>query len=356
MPFPLNDIYAFLAKGDLWSWLSTLGLALGLTVVVRLAISFVAASLRKLSSRTPFVWDDVAVNVLASTRGWVIFVLLFNALEPLMTISARADRVTDVLAVMAMAMQIIFWGFGIISGWHQTYLETRVQRDASSAAALGLLYTAMRAGFVVIVLLSALNNLGVDVHALVAGLGVGSLAIGLAAQNILQDLLASFSIVLDKPFVVGDFIVVGNLNGTVENIGIKTTRVRALSGEQIVFSNKNLLDSRVQNFKSLWQRRVVQKFSVAYSTPREKLREVPVWIRALVEADQRLKFDRCHLAFLGDLSLDFELVYLVLDPDYNLYMDRQQQLFLDVLERFAAENIELAVPTKSVTITKPAET
>ena len=140
--------------------------------------------------------------------------------------------------------------------------------------------------------------------------------------------MGSFSIVLDKPFVVGDFIVVGSLNGVVENIGIKTTRVRALSGEQIVFSNKDLLSSRVQNFKSMWQRRVVQKFSVAYATPPEKLRPIPGWIRAFVEREPKLKFDRCHLAYYGASTLDFELVFMVTDPDYNVYMDLQQELFL----------------------------
>ena len=348
MPVTYEDVLMFIQKGDVWSWATLLGVAFGGAILIRFTVKVLSTRLRILSSRTAFKWDDILVNMIASTRGYVIFVWLFNALEGLMTITPRADRISDIVTVAVTALQIVFWGLEIIRGWHTTYLEQRVQRDASSAAALGLIYTGLRAAFIGIVILTALNNIGVDVHAFVAGLGVGGIAIALAAQTILADLLASFSIVLDKPFVVGDFIVVGNLNGVVENIGIKTTRVRALSGEQIVFSNKDLLGSRVQNFKTMWQRRVVQKFSVTYDTPSEKLRQIPGWIRGFVEAEPKLKFDRCHFAYYATSSLDYELVFLVTDPDYNVYMDLQQELFLRVLEKFADEGVSFAFPTQSL--------
>ena len=164
-------------------------------------------------------------------------------------------------------MQVAIWGFYVIKNWRQIYLDQRVKKDPSSSAALGLLFTAVQVTFLIVLVLIGLSNLGVDITALLAGLGVGGIAVALAAQNILGDLLASLSIVLDKPFVVGDFIVAGSEKGTVEHIGIKTTRLRSLSGEELIFSNKDLLESRVQNFKRMWVRRVVQSFVVVYSTP-----------------------------------------------------------------------------------------
>ena len=173
MPVTYADIELFLAKGDPLAWATLLGVALGATLVIRLTVRFASSRLRILSSRTSFKWDDVVVDMIASTRAWVIFLWLFNSLQTLMNVSPRVDRWTSNLAVFALAMQIIFWGLDIIRGWHTTYLEAKVQRDASSAAALGLLYTAIRAGFIAVVILCALNNVGVDVHAFVAGLGVG---------------------------------------------------------------------------------------------------------------------------------------------------------------------------------------
>ncbi len=174
-------------------------------------------------------------------------------------------------------------------------------------------------------LLLALDNLGVDVTALVAGLGVGGIAVALAVQSILGDLFASLSIVLDKPFVIGDFIIVGDLLGTVENVGIKTTRVRSLSGEQLIFSNADLLNSRIRNYGRMYERRVVFTVGVTYDTPRHKLE---------------------------DFSLDFETVYYVQDPAYNLYMDIQQAINLELYQRFADEGIEFAYPTQTLFLAK----
>jgi small-conductance mechanosensitive channel len=194
----------------------------------------------------------------------------------------------------------------------------------------------------------ALDNLGVNVTALVAGLGVGGVAVALAVQNILGDLFASLSIVLDKPFVLGDFIIVGELLGAVENIGIKTTRVRSLSGEQLIFSNNDLLNSRIRNFGRMAERRVVFQLGVVYGTPKAKLEQIPAIIRSAIEAQQQTRFDRSHFAGYGDFSLDFENVYYVLDRDYNVYMDIQQAINLEIYGRFAEDGIEFAYPTQTL--------
>ncbi|HWU44155.1 MAG TPA: mechanosensitive ion channel family protein, partial [Bdellovibrio sp.] len=202
------------------------------------------------------------------------------------------------------------------------------------------------------VVLFGMSNLGIDVGALIAGLGIGGIAVALAAQNILGDLLASLSIVLDKPFEVGDAISVGGLSGVVENIGLKTTRVRATTGEQLIFSNKDLLESRVQNFKRMWQRRVVLKIGVTYSTPESKLTQIPGWIKGFIEADETLRFDRAHFMNIGAHSLDFEVVFFVKSDSYQVYMDRQQALLLTIYNKFNFEKVEFAYPTQSIIVEK----
>jgi small-conductance mechanosensitive channel len=201
-----------------------------------------------------------------------------------------------------------------------------------------------------LLLLLALENLGIDITALLAGIGIGAVAIGLALQNILSDLFASLSIVLDKPFEIGDFVIVDDLMGTVENVGLRTTRVRALSGEQLVFSNNDLIQSRIRNYGRLRERRVVFHVGVTYDTPSEKLREIPELVREIVEARDRVRFDRSHFQGFGDFSLNFETVYWVLEPDYALYMDVQQEINLALVDAFAERAIEFAYPTQTILV------
>jgi small-conductance mechanosensitive channel len=190
-----------------------------------------------------------------------------------------------------------------------------------------------------------LTNLGVKIGPLVAGLGIGAAAIALAVQNILGDLFASLSIALDKPFRIGDFLVVGDEKGTVEQIGIKSTRLRSLSGEQIVMSNGDLLKSRVRNFGLLYERRAEFSIGIVYETPVEVVREVPSIIEAAIRAQPKTRFDRAHFAGFGAYALNFEAVYFVLDAEYNTYMNIQQAINLQLMEEFARRGIELAYPT-----------
>jgi small-conductance mechanosensitive channel len=199
-----------------------------------------------------------------------------------------------------------------------------------------------------LVLLLALDNLGFNITALLAGMGIGGIAVALAAQNILGDLFASLSIVLDKPFVVGDFIVVGEQLGTVEYIGLKTTRIRSLGGEQIVFSNTDLLGSRIRNYKRMQERRVVFGFGVVYQTPHEKLQTIPGMVREIIGKLDRARFDRAHFKEYGDSSLNFEVVYYVLSADYNVYMDIQQAINLELFRRFQEDGIDFAYPTRTL--------
>nr|MBI1230312.1 mechanosensitive ion channel [Cytophagales bacterium] len=195
-----------------------------------------------------------------------------------------------------------------------------------------------------------ISNLGYDVSAIIAGLGIGGIAIALAAQNILGDLFNYFVIFFDRPFEIGDFLVVGDKNGIVEKIGIKTTRIKTLSGEQLVVANSDLTSSRIHNFKKMQRRRILFTVGVTYETPPEKLRMIPGILKEIVETASNVDFDRAHFKGFGDSSLDFEIVYHINSPDYNVYMDIQQQYNFLIYERFGEMGISIAFPTRTLYI------
>jgi small-conductance mechanosensitive channel len=189
----------------------------------------------------------------------------------------------------------------------------------------------------------------------VASLGIGGIAVALAVQNILGDLFASLSITLDKPFSIGDFIVVGDFQGDVEDIGLKSTRVRSLSGEELVFANTDLLNSRIRNYKKLQERRIVFTVGVVYNTPSGKLEKIPGMLEEIIKPIPDTRFDRAHFKTLGDYSLDFEVVYYVLVPEYATYLDIQQRINLTIYKQFEDEGIEFAYPTQTVVVAEGAQ-
>jgi small-conductance mechanosensitive channel len=205
------------------------------------------------------------------------------------------------------------------------------------------------------VFLMVLDNFGVNITALVASLGVGGIAVALAVQNILGDLFASLSIMLDKPFELGDFIIVGDVLGSVEHIGLKTTRVRGLGGEQVVFSNGDLLKSRIHNHKRMETRRVAFVLRVAYGTSEEQLCGIPRMLREIISAKPNVDFERAHFFMWGEWSLDFEVVYHFRSPDYILHMDAQQDIFLEIYRRFEEEGIRFAHPMSIVRLADPPQ-
>ena len=200
----------------------------------------------------------------------------------------------------------------------------------------------------IIGILFLIDNLGYDITTVIAGLGIGGIAIALAAQTVLGDLFSYFVIFFDKPFQIGDFIVVDDKMGTVEYVGIKTTRIKTLNGEQLVFSNTDLTDSRVHNYKKMEKRRVVFSLGVVYQTDSGKLKQIPDIIKKIIGGLPDTQFDRAHFLSFGDFSLNFECVYFVISADYNLYMDRQQAINLQLLEAFKREKIEFAYPTRTI--------
>jgi len=204
----------------------------------------------------------------------------------------------------------------------------------------------------VIGIIMLLDNMGYKVSTVVTGLGIGGIAVALAAQAVLGDLFSYISIIFDRPFQLGDVIVSGDVTGTVENIGIKTTRIRSVWGEEIILSNSQLTGSKIQNLKRMENRRVLFALGVTYDTPVEVLKGIPESIKEIIDGVKETKFDRAHFRSFGDFSLNFEVVYTVLNPDYTRYMDIQQEINFKIAEKFATQKIEFAYPTQTLQIKK----
>lgn len=342
-------------KQELWGNPAWLWAASALAFLVSVPALFVARAVvvRRLRARAeaaPGGLAEGAAEVL--DRTWKL-VLLFAGLFVATRLPALPTGLEEALVktfVVAALIQAGVWATALLSHWIRSRIEAQKREAAGAAASTAVILLSFGGKLAVwsVVVLSSLDSLGVDVTALIAGLGIGGVAVALAAQNVLSDLFASVSIALDRPFEIGDFIIVGDFLGTVEYIGLKTTRVRSLWGEQLVFSNADLLGSRVRNFKRMRERRVVFSIGVTYQTPHAKLEAIPGMLRETVEAQADVRFDRAHLFEFGDSALIFEVVYYVLSPDYNLYMDRRQAINLEIHRRFEKGKIEFAYPTQTI--------
>jgi small-conductance mechanosensitive channel len=317
-------------------------LALGVFFAVPLVLAFG----KRLAAR--LLRDGIPSAVVRATNQWVLLPVAVYAAALSLELPPRLERMAALGALLALLAQGGLWASRALGAWFESRFRDARSRDPDGATTLKLLGFAAQGALWLLVALLALDQLGFDVTALIAGLGIGGVALALAVQNILGDVFACAAIALDRPFVVGDFIVVDGLRGTVENVGLKTTRVRSLDGELLVFSNADLLKSRVRNFKRMRERRIQFGLGTTYGTPADKVRRVPGWLRQAVEAQPKTRFDRAHFKGYGDSALEFEVVYYVLEPDYNVYMDVQQSLNLAIYERFAAEGVEFAFPTRTL--------
>lgn len=305
--------------------------------------------LEKFAERTKTNIDDTLVGLLEKTKLIFLIVLAVFFASKILRLTADVSDFLYKSMVFFLLMQVAVWANQLVSIFLHRYHKIKIQQDnASARASISAIsfITKLLVWMLIIVLM--LDNLGFNIKTLVAGLGVSGIAIALATQNILSDLFASFLIVLDKPFVIGDYIIVDSYMGTVEYIGLKTTRIRSLSGEQLIFANSDLLKSRIKNYKRMTERRVSFSFGVVYQTPAELVEKIPGMVREIIESQQLTRFDRSHFKEFGASSLDYETVYYVLDPDFGKYRDIQQQVNLELFRRFAAEGIEFAYPTQTV--------
>ncbi len=331
-----------------WMWAAIV--MLSVLTVLRVLRTVVARRIAALAARTANRLDDQIAEMMRRTRFFFILILSIYSGALLLDLSSKWEMLVQGALVLAVVLQIGLWLTSLLGIVVSHYVEREIGQGSDAIGATTALTFIGKLLLWVALVLWAFDNIGWKVTTLVAGLGITGIAVALAAQNILGDLFASFSILFDKPFVIGDFIMVDDLMGHVERIGMKTTRIKSLSGEQLVISNADLLKSRIRNFKLLQERRVVFTIGVVYQTAYASLAAIPKMIREIVESQPSVRFDRAHFASYGESALTYEVVYWVTDPDYNTFMDIQQSINLALFRKFEEEGIQFAYPTRTVVI------
>ena len=322
------------------------GTALALLAVTLLARRIAARYFQRAHAAGRTDVMELALDLVGRTSKTFLVVVSVYAGLQFLHLPPRGRELVNSTVTVVSFWQLGLWASVAVSWWLERSRRGRRGDDRAAASSLAVVAFLTKAVVWVMMVLLALENLGVNITTLVAGLGVGGVAVALAVQNILGDLFASLSITFDQPFFVGDFVSVDTFSGTVEHIGIKSTRLHSISGEEIVISNADLLKSRLRNFGRMTERRVLFTVGVTYETPVEKVEQVPGIIRSIIEAIPEARFDRSHFSAHGAVSLDFETVYYVLKPEYQRHMDIQQQIHLKLHREFARLGIEFAYPTQ----------
>lgn len=331
-------------------YLISLSVIVGGIIILRLFKKIILIRLKKFAQGTESHLDDLVINAVEKfalpALNFLIVYLGINYLE----LTEKADKIIKV----AVAVLITFFLLRLVSrlALHglQTYVrkqdqgEEKVKQLGGIMLILNLFIWAIGGIFL-------FDNLGYDVGTIIAGLGIGGIAIALAAQNIVADLFNYFVIFFDRPFEIGDFIVLDDKKGTVEYIGIKTTRVKSLTGEQLVLSNSDLTKSRLHNFKRMQRRRIEFSIGATYQTPLQEVKNIPEIIKGIIGSIDGITLDRTHFSSYGESSLVFQTVYFVENADYNSYMDIQQTINLRLFEEFEKRKIEFAYPTRSIFVT-----
>ena len=353
MPLNLQEILKLVYfDNTLERWLLAFGIAVVLSIVLSILNKQLIKHFRSYSLKTHSDFDDLLVELLSKTSYILIVVFSLFIGSLFLNVNDTILQIRKSIIIIAIIVQFGFWGNGLIS----YYVKKKVREESFRT---GAKVTQLKAvGFVIQILvwisviILIISNLGFNVTTLITGLGIGGIAIALALQNVLSDVIASMSIILDKPFEVCDFIVVDDLRGDVEDIGLKTTRVRSLSGEQLIFSNNDLLQSRIKNYKRMNDRRILFTLGVVYETPYEKLERIPDILDEIITEEPKTRFDRAHFQAYGDFSLNYEIVYYVLSPDYIDFMNAQHSINLAIFKRFQEEGIEFAYPTQTLFVNR----
>lgn len=340
------DLNAFLGL-PVTQWLYAIAAVVISYVFIVYLLKFVITRLDALAGRTSTRFDDMAVEVLRRTHRLAIAMAAFLVGSQFLSLPEKWGNRIDHLWFLVIGFQIALWMNRGVSIWTTERLEGQ-SATSHNPVITTMMSWVFRALLWSILLLAMLANVGVNITAFVASLGVGGVAVALAVQSILSDLFASAAIGLDKPFEIGDFIVFGEVAGSIEHIGLKTTRIRSLSGEQVVCSNTELLKNTIHNYKRMTERRILFGFGITYDASPEKLRQVPALVKQAVESAGDTRFDRAHMKGFGESSLDFEVVYYVTDPSYNLYMDIQQTINLELMTELAASGLDFAFPTRTI--------
>ncbi len=337
---------------SLGAWGVALGLALTINVVIAVGRWWVLKYFSVLSSRTSTGFDDAFVEMARQTKHTLVFCVTLLVGTQYLVLADNIEGYFAKIAVIAFFLQIGLWVAAAINFWIGRFRHNSMSKDAAATTSLAAMSLVSKLVLWSVILLLILSNLGVDVTALVAGMGIGGIAIALAVQNILGDLFASLSIVIDKPFEVGDSIEVDTFVGRVEHVGLKTTRIRSNTGEQIVIANGDLLKTRIRNYKRMQERRILFRFGVTYQTPVAQLKAIPQIVQDIIGNFKAARFDRAHFVQLAGSSLDFEVVYWMVNPDFTVFRNVQQEINLQLFERFAERGIDFAYPTQTLFVEK----
>ena len=343
----LNEIYW---NNTVRDYLYVIAAIIVTWIILQAIKKWVIATVRRFTGRSKTSVDDVLITGLEKFIIPYIYLLINFAIINQLKLSAGINKSIDV----AIAVVTVYFGARFINHAIHTSMKFYLTRRGEAPSRI-LQMNGILNIFKVLVwgigLLFLLDNLGYQVTTIITGLGIGGIAIALAAQNILGDLFSYFVIFFDKPFEIGDFIVAGDKVGTVEQIGIKTSRIRTLSGEELVMPNAELVKTPIHNFKKMETRRVVFSIQIAYKTPAEQLKEIPQILKDIV-SKENVKFDRAHLQALGDYSITYEVVYIVLSADYNVFMDIHQSICFNIIDSFKTNGIEFTYPTQIVMLDK----
>ena len=330
------------------TWLWALGAAIVLAFVFNFILKRFVRSFASFAEKTETELDDLVSALLEKTSIMLIIIFSVYAATFFLDLTGQLKEFRKSVVVICLLVQVGFWGSGFIDYYVAKKLAGIDVGSGASITHIRSLGFLVKSVLWVVLVILTIDNLGFDPTTIIAGLGVGGIAVALALQNVLGDLIASLSIILDKPFEVGDFIVVDNMSGDVEHIGLKTTRLRSISGEQLVLSNNDLLQSRVKNYKRMDTRRILFSLGVVYETSYDNLVRIPVLIKEIIDTEPKARFVRAHFRSYGDFALNYEIVYFVLTPLFDDYMDIQQNVNLKIFKKFSEEEIEFAYPTRKV--------
>ena len=338
----------FILNNSLKDYLIFVLLFLFILFILKIFKTIVLKKLKKISQKTKTSLDDAIIDYILTINFPFYFIIALYFSLMTLNLVAGIDKVLNILLVVIVFYEVVKVLEKLVNYFFLEYTkEDQKNKSVMNFSKIFLKIIIWSVG-----LLMILSNLGVDISALIASLGIGGIAVALAMQNILKDLFSSVSIYIDKPFEVGDYITLGTDSGVVEKIGMKTTRLKTLRGEELVVSNDELTKTRINNFKKLAKRREVLNFGVIYDTPAEKLEKIPAIVEEIIKKQKDVDFDRSHFSALNDSSLDFETVYYINSDDYALYMDLKQNINLELIKRFKKEGIEFAYPSQTIYVNK----
>lgn len=332
-------------------WIIAAAIITASLIIIKLVKIIVIKRLKSWSMTTETTWDNFIIEVIDKSVLPIAYISAFYF--ALMTL--KFPKNIDSILHIAYMFAFTFFVLKIISAAFKKFIYSFIQRTEDSESKqkqAGGLIAIVNIIIWICGIIFLIDNMGYNVTTLIAGLGVGGIAIALAAQAVLGDLFSYFVIFFDRPFEIGDFVQLGADNGVIEYIGIKTTRIRTLSGEQLICSNTELTNSRLRNYKRMDKRRIVFSLGVTYQTTHSQLSKIPQIVKDIISSKPQLQFDRGHFSGYGDFSLNFEFVYYVTDPDYNLYMDNQQAVYLEIFSAFEKEGIDFAYPTQTIIMDK----